>query len=77
MLWAMERHLSDTNPDLAAKVRALRQDIATQCGVLAPLSSAVLGPVLLWAARRETRRLAAGKSYEPPTFLERANWSEA
>jgi len=37
----------------------------------------VLGPVLLWTTRREERRLARGKTYEPPTILERSNWAEA
>ena len=32
-------------------------------------------PDLLWMARREERRLAAGKTYEPPTFVERTNWA--
>lgn len=38
---------------------------------------AVLGPVLLWTTRREEKRLARGKTYEPPTILERSNWVEA
>jgi hypothetical protein len=37
----------------------------------------LLGPVLLWTTRREERRLARGKTYEPPTILERSNWVEA
>jgi hypothetical protein len=37
----------------------------------------VLGPVLLWSARREERRLAAGQTYEPPTIVERRNWTAA
>jgi hypothetical protein len=30
---------------------------------------------LLCTARREERRLAAGKTYEPPTIIERRNWT--
>jgi hypothetical protein len=37
----------------------------------------VLGPVFLWTTRREDKRLAQGKTYEPPTILERSNWVEA
>jgi hypothetical protein len=29
---------------------------------------------MLWTARREQKRLAAGKTYEPPTIIERRNW---
>jgi len=31
----------------------------------------------LWTTRREERRLAKGKTYEPPKFLERTNWEPA
>jgi uncharacterized Tic20 family protein len=37
----------------------------------------LLGPVLLWTTRREERRLARGKTYEPAMILERSNWVEA
>jgi hypothetical protein len=33
--------------------------------------------VLLWASKREDRRLAAGQTYEPPTIVERRNWMGA
>jgi hypothetical protein len=36
-----------------------------------------IGPVLLWFARREERRLAQGVTYEPPTIIERTHWSPA
>ena len=38
--------------------------------------TAVVGPFLYWTARREQRRLAEGKTYEPPTIIERRNWTE-
>jgi hypothetical protein len=34
-----------------------------------------LGPVMLWTARREERRLANGQTYEPTTIIERRNWT--
>jgi uncharacterized Tic20 family protein len=37
----------------------------------------LLGPVLLWTSRREEKRLAQGKTYEPQTFIEHRNWVEA
>jgi hypothetical protein len=36
----------------------------------------VVGPFLYWTARREQRRLAEGKTYEPPTIIERRNWTK-
>ena len=39
------------------------------------LITSLLGPYLLWTARREERRLAAGATYEPPTIIERRNWT--
>ena len=38
---------------------------------------AFLGPLLLWASKREDKRLARGQTYEPPTIVERRNWVEA
>ena len=46
-------------------------------GNVARVASRAGGPVLLWTVRREERRLAAGRTYEPPTFLERSNWGGA
>jgi len=44
---------------------------------VARIASRVAGPVLWWTTRREQRRLAAGKTYEPPTIIERTNWGTA
>jgi hypothetical protein len=33
--------------------------------------------VMLWASRREQRRLARGVTYEPDTVVERRNWVPA
>jgi hypothetical protein len=45
--------------------------------LLSSLVSLALGPVLLWSARREQRRLAAGQTYEPETIVHRRNWDGA
>jgi hypothetical protein len=34
-----------------------------------------IGPAILWSARREEKRLAAGATYEPGTIIERRNWT--
>ncbi len=73
-LWAMEKHLRPTNGAVAEKVRGLRQEIGREFGLATRVVIRALGPVLLWAARREERRLAAGQTYEPRTIVERRNW---
>ncbi len=76
-LWAMEKRLRGANESVATRIRTLRRDIEREFGTAARLSRLVLGPVLLWSSKREERRLAAGKTYEPRTFIERRNWVEA
>jgi radical SAM superfamily enzyme YgiQ (UPF0313 family) len=76
MLWAMEKHMRRTNADFAGRIRELRAEIREHCGRWNPVPLA-LGPLMLWTAAREAKRLAAGHTYEPPTFLDRTNWSEA
>jgi hypothetical protein len=74
-LWAMEKHLRKTNPAVSEQIRALRQDVGREFGLMSRVASRVIGPVLLWSARREEKRLAAGATYEPPTIIERRNWT--
>ncbi len=74
LLYAMERRLSGEVRD---KVRALRRAVERELGVSARLTSRLLGPVLAWTAKREERRLARGKTYEPPTIVERARWGRS
>jgi hypothetical protein len=74
-LWAMEKHLRKTNPAVSEQIRALRQDVGREFGLMSRVVSRLIGPVLLWSARREEKRLAAGATYEPPTIIERRNWT--
>jgi radical SAM superfamily enzyme YgiQ (UPF0313 family) len=76
-LWAMERQFRKVDRKVSNEIRALRREFRQESGILARMLPAVLGPVLLWTTRREERRLARGKTYEPPTILERSNWVEA
>jgi radical SAM superfamily enzyme YgiQ (UPF0313 family) len=76
-LWAMEKRLRVTNAELSASIRKLRLEIEAEFGWSARSVRLVLGPVLLWTSKREARRLAAGKTYEPPTVVERRNWTTA
>jgi hypothetical protein len=71
----MEHHLRRTNRAVAEQVRAVRHEIGREFGLLSRVIAGLLGPYLLWSARREDRRLAAGATYEPPTIIERRNWT--
>ncbi len=64
-LWAMEKHLRRSNRVAAEKIRELRLEVTREFGLLSAAASHLLGPVLLWSARREEKRLAAGQTYEP------------
>ncbi|MBK9168426.1 MAG: cobalamin-dependent protein [Bryobacterales bacterium] len=75
ILWAMERHLRQTNESVSAQIARLRRDIALDLGWAAGMASRLLGPLFLWSARREEARLARGVTYEPPTIVERRNWA--
>lgn len=74
-LWAMERKLRKTNAAISDQIRLLRYEVEKEFGVLSRLAASLAGPVLLWTSRLEEMRLAEGRVYEPPTFLERRNWT--
>jgi radical SAM superfamily enzyme YgiQ (UPF0313 family) len=74
-LWAMERRLRDTNAAVADRVRALRQELEREFGIVAALASRLLGPLLSWTSAREERRYARGKSYNPGVIVGRKNWA--
>ncbi len=76
-LWAMERSLQNANTAVRQKVRELRREIEKEFGVVSRMAAALAGPIMLWTTRREERRLAEGKTYEPATIIERRNWVEA
>ena len=76
-LWAMEHQFRKVDGKVSEQIRALRQEFKRESGIVSRMMPAVLGPVLLWTTRREEKRLASGRTYEPPTILERRNWVEA
>jgi radical SAM superfamily enzyme YgiQ (UPF0313 family) len=76
-LWVMERDFKKVNQEVSARIRQLRRDVEKEFPVIAHFTAAALGPVLLWLNRREEKRLASGRTYEPPTFVERRNWIAA
>jgi hypothetical protein len=72
----MEHQLRKTNASVSTQIRALRQDLGREFGPFSRMAAA-LGPMMLWASRREQRRLDNGVTYEPDTVIERRNWSHA
>jgi radical SAM superfamily enzyme YgiQ (UPF0313 family) len=73
-LWAMEKRLRHSNPEISARMRSLRREIESAFGISTRLMRMVVGPVLYLTSKREDRRLAQGVTYEPPMFVERRNW---
>jgi radical SAM superfamily enzyme YgiQ (UPF0313 family) len=76
-LWVMEREFKKVNRSVSERIRDLRREVEKEFPIVARLTATLLGPVLLWTTRREENRLAKGRTYEPPTFLERRNWVPA
>jgi len=76
-LWVMEKEFEKVNRSVSEKIHKLRREVEKESPVIARLTAASLGPILLWSTRREEKRLAKGRTYEPPTFLERRNWVPA
>ncbi len=76
-LWAMERQFRKVDANVSEQIHDLREEFKRESGVISRIMPAFLGPVLLWTTHREERRLAEGKTYEPPTIIERRNWAEA
>jgi len=76
-LWVMEREFRKVNRSVSDQIHKLRREVEKEFPVIARLTAASLGPMLLWSTRREENRLASGHTYEPPTFVERRNWASA
>jgi radical SAM superfamily enzyme YgiQ (UPF0313 family) len=74
-LWAMERYFAGRNQRLVRRIRHLRLGILKEFGLKAALIGQIGGRVVEKTIRREERKLQEGWTYEPPTFLERKNWS--
>ncbi len=59
------------NPRMYAKLSALLKELYKEFGWKSRLFGEIGGRYALWTLRREEKRLAAGWTYEPPTFYER------
>jgi len=63
----MEAARNSDNGEVTSGRHALPNSLGLHAEVLL---TSVFGPYVLWKVRREDRRLAAGWTYEPPTFYE-------
>ena len=74
-LWAMERYLRSSNEAISRRIAELREQMETEFGVVSRVLDRVVGPLLLWSARREVTAYPYGRPLEPRTFVERRNWA--
>ena len=74
-LWAMEMQLRRENPEVSGRIRELRMEVGREFGWASRMVTKLAGPVVRWSLRREEKRLKAGWTYEPPTIIERRNWT--
>jgi len=74
-LWAMERYLRSSNEAISQRIAELRKQMEDEFGVVTRVFDRVVGPLLLWSARREVAAYPYGRPLEPRTFVERRNWA--
>jgi len=74
-LWAMERYLRGSNDCVADRISDLRRHIEQDLGGLTRVIDRVVGPILLWSARRDARAYPTGRALEPQTFVDRRHWA--
>jgi radical SAM superfamily enzyme YgiQ (UPF0313 family) len=74
-LWVMEREFKKVNRGVSERIHDLRQQVVKEFPITARLTAALLGPILVCSTRREEKRLASGRTYEPTTFIDRRNWA--
>jgi radical SAM superfamily enzyme YgiQ (UPF0313 family) len=74
-LWAMQRYLRGSNRAVSEQIAELRKQIESEFGVVSRVLDGVIGPLLLWSARREGAAYPQGRPLEPRTFVDRRNWA--
>jgi hypothetical protein len=72
-LWAMEKYLAASNESVSERIGDLRRQIERELGGLSRIIDHVVGPVLLWSARRDAAAYPMGRPLEPKTFVDRRN----
>lgn len=61
-LWLMEREFKKVNRSVSERIHNLCREVEKEFPTVARLTAALLGPALLWSARREEKWLASGRS---------------
>ncbi len=69
-VWATRKWFRD-NPAVRGSMDSLLRDVYATCGLKSRLAAPLIGRYLYGKLRREEARLAAGQTYEPPTFYDR------
>jgi radical SAM superfamily enzyme YgiQ (UPF0313 family) len=69
VLWASEKW-RETSDGMREKLKSLRKSLETEFGWKAKLAAPLVGRYLRIKMALEMRRLAKGRTYEPPTFYE-------
>jgi hypothetical protein len=71
----MEKYLHASNRAMSDRIRELRLQVEREIGGFSRVIDHLVGPVLLWSARREARQAPKGRRLEPRTFVDRRNWA--
>ncbi|NQU21711.1 MAG: radical SAM protein, partial [Candidatus Nealsonbacteria bacterium] len=71
LIGGARRYYRRRDPAMYAKLTELLRDLNREFGLKSRLFSMFGGPFVRWMIRREENRVAAGWTYEPPTFYER------
>jgi radical SAM superfamily enzyme YgiQ (UPF0313 family) len=69
-LWAARSYFKD-NKELRERINTTLREIRHEFGLRAKLTAPLIGRYIRHRIKRETRRLAAGMTYEPPTCYEK------
>jgi radical SAM superfamily enzyme YgiQ (UPF0313 family) len=73
-LWAMERYLRQSNPEIGGRIGDLRRGLERDLGSLSAWINRAAGSALFWSARRESRLHPTGRRLEPRMFVTQRNW---
>jgi radical SAM superfamily enzyme YgiQ (UPF0313 family) len=74
-LWAMQRYLRGSNQAVSERIADLQKQMEGEFGVASRVLNRMIGPLLLWSARREGATYPGGRPLEPRTFVDRRNWA--
>jgi radical SAM superfamily enzyme YgiQ (UPF0313 family) len=69
-LWASKRWFKG-NELVVKRLNDTLEDLYREFGLKARLAAPIIGRLFQWSIQREAKRLAAGRTYEPPTFYQR------